>query len=225
MNGKDSDWESIKEELQSAVNAGNTELGLRLAQRILEDGITPSDFFLHAIQPVLSVVGKRFERLEIFLPEMMLSAKVVEAMHKQVFEPAILEQGDSKQQTNKGTIVIGTIQGDLHDIGKSIVGLMLQVNGFQVIDIGIDIPPKKFIEEARDHKANIIAMSSLLTPSMPYMRDVIDLLEGWSIRDEFYVVVGGAPLTMEYASDIGADGFGEDAIKAVEVCNQLMKTR
>ncbi|MFW6068842.1 MAG: cobalamin B12-binding domain-containing protein, partial [Chloroflexota bacterium] len=117
------------------------------------------------------------------------------------------------------------VQGDIHDIGKNMVALMLQVNGYEVTNLGTNVSPKKFIDTARELNADIIAMSSLLTPSMPYMRDTIELLEGLSMRDGYLVVVGGAPITLKYARNIKADAYGEDAVRAVAICNDLMKKK
>jgi methylmalonyl-CoA mutase cobalamin-binding domain/chain len=118
--------------------------------------------------------------------------------------------------------VIGTCQGDVHDIGKNMVALMLQVNGFRVIDLGINVETKKFIEAAKANNADIIGMSSLLTPSMPYMGDLVARLEGLGLRDQYKVIVGGAPVTPAYAEKIGADAYGSDAVNAVKMCKQLL---
>lgn len=212
----------IKAELKAAIDAGDKERGVALGHAVLAEGITPVDFFLDAIQPVLYDIGEAFARLEIFLPELMKAGKVVKTMHEQVLEPAILAEHGDSAQTKRGTVVIGTVQGDIHDIGKNMVALMLQVNGYDVTNLGTNVSAKALIDTARSKGADIIAMSSLLTPSMPYMRDLINLLDGWGHRDKFMVVVGGAPITLKYAQDIGADAYGEDAVQAVRICNTLM---
>lgn len=214
----------IKQELKAAIDAGSKERGVALAKQVLDEGFTPVDFFLQAIQPVLYDIGDAFARLEIFLPELMKAGMVVKAMHTDVLEPAILDK-HADASTNAGTVVIGTVQGDIHDIGKNMVALMLQVNGYEVTNLGTNVSPKKFIDTARELNADIIAMSSLLTPSMPYMRDTIELLEGLSMRDGYLVVVGGAPITLKYARNIKADAYGEDAVRAVAICNDLMKKK
>lgn len=215
----------IKEELQAAIDAGDKQRGVNLAQNVLDEGFTPVEFFLEAIQPVLYDVGDAFARLEIFLPELMKAGMVVKAMHEDVLEPAILESSDPGASNKTGTVIIGTCQGDIHDIGKNMVALMLQVNGYEVHNLGTNVSPKQFIDAARQHNADIIAMSSLLTPSMPYMRDLIELLGGWGEREKYFVVVGGAPITLKYAQRIGADAYGEDAVRAVSICNQLMEDK
>lgn len=211
----------IKAALQKAIDDGDKEAGVALAQAALAAGITPVELFREAIQPVLYSIGERFARLEIFLPELMKAGMVVKAIHEQALEPAIRAISGAAT-TNAGVVVIGTCHGDIHDIGKNMTALMLQVNGFQVTDLGTNVPPKQFIEAAQKVNADIIAMSSLLTPSMPYMRDLVNLLKGWGLRDRYYVVVGGAPITEKYARGIGADAYGLDAVQAVEMCKQLM---
>jgi trimethylamine corrinoid protein len=172
------------------------------------------------IQPLLHEVGKRFERLEIFLPELMKAAKVVKAMQVGVLEPAILAMAG--EDTKSGTVVVGTCRGDIHDIGKNMVALMLQVNGFEVVDLGTDVALRDFVDTARKVNADIIGMSSLLTTSMPYMGDLIAYLDGLGLREKFKIIVGGAPVTPAYAEKIGADAYGSDAIDAVAKCLRLM---
>lgn len=215
----------IKTELKAAIDAGDRPRGVELARQVLDEGITPVDFFLEAIQPVLYEIGDAFARLEIFLPELMKAGMVVKGMHEEVLEPAILAVAGDTAQTKAGVVVIGTCQGDIHDIGKNMVALMLQVNGFDVTNLGTNVSPKQFIDTARQLNADIIAMSSLLTPSMPYMRDLVELLTGWGSRDQYMVIIGGAPITLKYATDIGADAYGEDAVRAVSICQRLMKLK
>lgn len=212
----------IRAELKAAIDAGDKARGVALGRAVLAEGITPVEFFLEAIQPVLYDIGEAFARLEIFLPELMKAGMVVKALHEQVLEPAILAEAGDGAQTKAGVVVIGTCQGDIHDIGKNMVALMLQVNGFDVTNLGTNVSPRQFIDTARKLNADIVAMSSLLTPSMPYMRDLVELLKGWGLREQFLVVVGGAPITEKYARNIGADGYGADAVRAVDVCRRLM---
>ena len=212
--------EALRAELSKVLAAGNEARGVEIAREALASGMTPTAMFLEVVQPLLYEVGKQFERLEIFLPELIKAAKVVKAMQREVLEPAIREQHGSDIEA--GTVVIGTCQGDIHDIGKNMVSLMLQVNGFKVVDLGVDVSAQQFIEAARNHDASIIGMSSLLTTSMPYMADVIKQLEGLGLRDRFKVIVGGAPVTEAYAQRIGADAYGADAVDAVRKCRQLL---
>ena len=215
--------ESMRSRLKEAIAAGDKAQGVQLAEEALAAQISPLEFFRTVIEPVLQEVGDRFARLEIFLPELMRAGMVVEAMQKEVLEPAI--QAESSASTIVAKVVIGTCQGDIHDIGKNMVALMLQVNGFEVTDLGTNVAPRAFIDSAKAKQADIIAMSSLLTTSMPYVRDLVQLLEGFSLRDQFLVVAGGAAVTRDWAKSVGIDGFGEDAVEAVDICRSLIKSR
>jgi len=219
----DSQFEAFRATLQQAIEDGAPAVGVQMAREALATGLAPLDFFKGVIEPVLADIGDRFSRLEIFLPELMRAGAVVKAMQAQVLEPAIKASGG--QAFSEGTVVIGAAQGDIHDIGKNMVSLMLQVNGFKVVDLGTNISPKAFIEAGRRENADIIAMSSLLTPSMPYIRDTVQLVDGLGLRGRFLLIAGGAPVTREWAAQIGLDGFGEDAVEAVTVCRNLMKAR
>jgi len=215
--------EGMRSRLKEAIAAGDKAQGVQLAEEALAAQISPLEFFRTVIEPVLQEVGERFARLEIFLPELMRAGMVVEAMQKEVLEPAI--QAESSASTIVAKVVIGTCQGDIHDIGKNMVALMLQVNGFEVTDLGTNVAPRAFIDSAKTKQADIIAMSSLLTTSMPYIRDLVQLLEGFSLRDQFLVVAGGAAVTRDWAETVGIDGFGEDAVEAVDICRSLIKSR
>lgn len=220
MSNNSKQFEALSAELDQALASADEGKGVEIANRALENGLTPSTFFLDVVQPLLYQVGKRFERLEIFLPELMKTAKVVKAIQAEVLEPAIRAQ--SGESSAVGAVVIGTCKGDIHDIGKNMVGLMLQVNGFRVFDLGTDVPAQVFIDAAREKKADIIGVSSLLTTSMPYMADLIERLEGLGLRDQYKVIVGGAPVTEAYAERIRADVYGANAVSAVEMCRRLM---
>lgn len=220
MSGDKQQLEAFRSDLEQALEAGDLSKGVEVAKKAMDSGITPTTFFLEIIQPLLYEVGQKFERLEIFLPNLMKAAKVVQAMQTEILEPAIL--AESGEGSSAGTVVIGTCQGDVHDIGKNMVALMLQVNGFRVIDLGTNVETKAFIEAAKTNNADIIGMSSLLTPSMPYMGDLVARLDGLGLRDQYKVIVGGAPVTPAYAEKIGADAYGSDAINAVKMCKQLL---
>lgn len=223
MQLEDSQIEAMRERMRAAITAGNKLEGVKLAEEALAAQMSPLEFFHAVIDPVLVEVGERFSRLEIFLPELMRAGMVVKAMQKDVLEPAIL--AGSGKSNIVGRVVIGACQGDIHDIGKNMVALMLQVNGFEVTDLGTNVAPRTFIETAQQKQADIIAMSSLLTTSMPYIRDLVQLLEGYSLRDQFLVVAGGAAVTHEWARSVGVDGFGEDAVEAVSICQNLLLSR
>lgn len=218
-----SEIEQMQDRLKQAIVAGNKAEGVQLAREALAAQLSPLEFFQNVIDPVLQEVGDRFARLEIFLPELMRAGMVVQAMQKEVLEPAI--RAESSASNILGKVVIGTVQGDIHDIGKNMVALMLQVNGFDVVDLGTNVAPKTFIDTAQKEQADIIAMSSLLTTSMPYIRDLGELLTGYGLRDQFLLVAGGAAVTSDWAKSVNVDGFGEDAVEAVAVCRSLMKAR
>ncbi len=220
MSLSESKIQNMHNRLQQAITAGDKAQGEQLAQEALAAQTSPLEFFRAIIEPVLEEIGHRFARLEIFLPELMKAGMVVQAIQKKVLEPAIQAEGSASSVLGK--VVIGTCQGDIHDIGKNMVALMLQVNGFDVTDLGTNVAPRDFIETAQREQADIIALSSLLTPSMPYIRDTVQLLDGYGLRDQFMVLAGGAAVTRDWAKSAGVDGFGEDAIEAVAVCRSLM---
>jgi methylmalonyl-CoA mutase cobalamin-binding domain/chain len=156
--------------------------------------------------------------MEVFLPELTLGADAMKA-GVAVLEKALNAQG-GKLET-KGIVVVGTVEGDIHDIGKSVVATLLQANGYQVYDLGVDVPSPRIIEAAESHNADIIAMSALLSTTMLYQRDVIELLKNKGVRDKYFVLVGGAPVTQAWADEIGADGFAHDAFEAVQLLDSV----
>jgi len=191
-----------------------------LVRRALEDGASPNEVIEKALRPAMEETGRRFENGEFFLAELVVAGDLFKEVMDEILVPEIRRRGG--EASKLGTVVIGTVRGDLHDIGKSIVATMLQAAGFEVIDLGVDVPPEKFVEAARQYGADIVAMSALLTTTMLEMRNVIEALKRAGIRDSVKVVVGGAAVTEEFARSIGADGYGEDAVKAVEVCKKLL---
>lgn len=162
-------------------------------------------------------VGERFSRCEMFLPEMMMAA---EAMEEAI---AVLEPHLKLQDTKKkGKVLVGTAKGDIHDLGKNIVIALLKVSGYEVIDLGRDVPPPQFIDKAIENDVQIIGISGLLTTTMPMMREVIEMMEEEGVRKRFKVIIGGGPTSQAYADKIGADGYGETAQHAVNLCDQLL---
>lgn len=216
-------FQKYQQELTAAINEADIERGVEIAKNALSEGLSPLDMLQEVIRPVMKEFGDAFARLDIFLPELMSASTVVKAMQTQVLEPAIRQSGVAS--INQGTVIIGTCQGDIHDIGKNMVALMLQVNGFKVVDLGNNVTPQAFLETARREEADIIAMSSLLTPSLPYMKDLVKRLEGLGERSRFMVIAGGAALSPEYASMAGFDAYGDDAVVAVKICQDLMAKR
>lgn len=213
-------FEEIAEAMAQAVAAGDDAQAASLAGDALAAGVEPQRVFEQVIAPTLTEIGDRFQRLEIFLPEMMMAADAAKAVFG-VLQPAI--ESGKPGLTSHGRIVIGTVAGDVHDIGKNMVASMLEVNGFEVINLGCDVAPDAFLRTAREKQADIIAMSSLLTTSLPYMKDVLEVLKEGGEAARFKVMVGGGPVTAEWAAQMGADGYGKDAAAAVAVARRLLK--
>ncbi len=207
-------------ELERAIRIGDVQAGVDEATRLVRAGESPTIIFNQCIQPCLKEIGDQFSRLEIFLPEMMESADVVKAI-QDALRP-YLQNGDTGI-ANRGRIVICTIQGDLHDIGKNIVRAMLEVNGYEVRDLGVNISPADVIKGAIDFDARVIAISALMLPSLPFVRDTIEMIRhNEKNRDRFRILVGGGPVSEQWARKAGADGYGDDAVDAVKQAARLM---
>ncbi len=187
-----------------------------LTNEALETGVTPLDILKQGLVPGMSVVGTKFRSGEFFLPEVMLSAKTMKTALK-ILLPILSQQGTGFMNR----VAIGTVAGDIHDIGKNIVISMLQGNGFEVIDLGIDIPTERFVEVVRDNDLQILGISALLTSTIPAMEEIIKALEKTGLRQKVKVIIGGAPVTQAYADQVGADGYGADAVAAVELARAL----
>jgi len=194
-----------------------------MVREALSMGASPNDVIENALRPAMEEAGRRFEKGEFFLAELVVAGDLFKEVMDEILVPEIQKRGISTRTL--GTVVIGTVRGDLHDIGKSIVATMLRAAGFNVIDLGVDVPPEKFVEEAVRNRADIVAMSALLTTTMLEMKNVIEALKKAGIRDKVKVIVGGAAVTEDYAKSIGADGYGKDAVEAVRVCKQLLGIR
>lgn len=210
---------TLIEALQQAVLEGDKARTRQAAQKALEVGIAPLEAIDHGLSEGLRIIGERFGRLEAFLPDLMLAANAFGA-GMEVLEPAILEQGQRREPV--GRVVIGTVKGDIHRIGKDIVAMLLKAAGFEVHDLGVDVPSAAFMREAAKVKADIIAMSSLLTSTMPGQREVIGLLSEKGERPRYAVMVGGGPVTQEWSDQIGADAYGKTAAEAVQLALKLM---
>ena len=207
------------QELLDCMMDGDDETGVEITRAAIEGGMDPLDIVQKCLVPILDDIGEQFSRLELFLPDLVMAADVAKAVKDEIREH-LLSNSDGNEAAGK--VVIGTVQGDVHDIGKNIVATLLEVNGFEVFDLGNDVKPFDFIETAKKEKADIIALSSLLTTSMPYMVDVLKNLNGLGIRDQFKVIVGGGPVSAEWAKEIGADGYSTDANEAVELCKNII---
>ena len=200
-------------QLSKAILDGDESAASTAANKAIEAGADPLGLIKQGIDEPLDKIGKAFQSGELFLPELILSGDAAKAA-SDIIMPHI--SAEARERAGEVRAVLGTIQGDMHDIGKNMVALMLQVNGFDVIDIGINVPPKEALNRARDEGADILGLSSLMTTSMPYMKECVEMRDGFRLKDPFSIIVGGAPITAEYAAEIGADSFGNDAIEAVE---------
>jgi 5-methyltetrahydrofolate--homocysteine methyltransferase len=212
-------FDTIREPLAEAIRTGDDDAAGLLAQQAVDAEVPPREIFDTCIVPVLKDVGDQFGRLEIFLPEMILAADAAKAVIN-VLEPVLREQQSGSLTVGK--VVIGTAAGDVHDIGKNMVAAMLEVNGFEVIDLGTDVSPQDFLKTARSEEADVIAISSLLTTSLPYMKDVLAVLTETGEKEQFNVMLGGGPVTADWAADMGADGYGKDAAEAVVAAKEIV---
>jgi len=213
------DKKALLDELQQAVIEGNGELAKAATQKCLDAGIPPLETVEFGLRDGLKIVGDRFEKLELFLPDLMLAAEAGNEVMS-VLEPVIAADGGESKSA--GTIVIGTAKGDIHTIGKNILAMLLKLSGFQVHDLGADVPATTFLEEARKHKADVIAISALMTSTMPCQREVVKLLNDVHERESYEVLVGGAPVTQSWATEIGADGYSETAAGGVSLALKLV---
>jgi 5-methyltetrahydrofolate--homocysteine methyltransferase len=203
--------------LGDAVITGNAPLAKSLTEAALAEGLPPAAIVNNGLIPAMGVVGERFGRGEIYVPEMLLSARAMQT------SLAILEPLMAKADiVSRGTVVIGTVKGDVHDIGKNIVVIMLKGSGFTVHDLGVDVPVERFVDAIRELQPDVLGISALLTTTMPGMQTVIEALKNAGVRDQVKVLVGGAPVTEEFARSIGADGYGRDAGEAAEQAKQLI---
>lgn len=204
-----------------ATIAGDETRCVDLAHQVLDQDVDPLEAIQAGYTKGMRIVGEKFARLDIFLPQVILAADAMNAALA-VLRPHLMHRED---RGVSGVVVLGTLQGDIHDLGKDIVKIMLQAAGFTVHDLGRDVPLRQFIEKAQETDADIIGASAILTTTMTYMPDLVALLDEMGIRDRFKVMVGGAPITCEYAKKSGADGYGENAEEAVSVAEGLMKMK
>lgn len=217
MSEKTEEQQAVLRELYDSVLQGDEERCRAAAERSLELGIPPLTAIAQGLTPGIREVGERFGRMELFLPEMVLSARAMQAAVG-FLEPYF----GAADSIKKGTVVIGTVKGDIHDIGKNITKALLEVNGYDVIDLGRDVPLTSFIDEAERVGAQIIGMSGLLSTSLPLMRDTVRLMKDDNVRQKYKVIIGGGPTSKEYADKIGADGYADTAYQAVLLCHRLL---
>ncbi|MCP5517660.1 MAG: corrinoid protein [Verrucomicrobiales bacterium] len=203
--------------LSEAVIDGDDKAARAITEKALAEGADPLALVNEFMVPAMDEVGRRFECNEYFVPELLISARAMKAS-LEILRPLLIEGG----REPLGRVAIGTVKGDLHDIGKNLVAAMLEGGGFEVIDLGVNVTPEQFVQAVQDKNAQIVAMSALLTTTMPSMKLTIDALQQAGVRDKVKVLVGGAPLTQKFADEIGADGFSETAPAAVALARQSL---
>jgi len=205
------------EEISQSVIGGQLDRVKQLTQQAIDAGNEPVEIINQGLIPGMNVVGVRFKGGQMYVPEVLMSAR---AMHggMDLVKPLIL----SADIPSAGKVVLGTVKGDLHDIGKNLVGMLLESAGFTIINVGVDAGPEKFLAAVKEHSPNIIAMSALLTTTMLSMKDTIELLKEEGLRDKVSVIIGGAPISQDFADEIGADGFAPDAGSATDLCKKLL---
>lgn len=208
---------SILNEISDYLQKGRAKNVKALVQQALEEGVNPKDILNEGLLSGMTVIGGRFKRNEVFVPEVLVAARALNA-GLSILEPKLIEVGNEPI----GKAIVGTVQGDLHDIGKNLVVMMLKGAGFDVVDIGIDVAPETFLQKAEEENADIICMSALLTTTMGKMKENIDLLKEKNVRDKYIVMVGGAPVNEEFAEEIGADYYTPDAATAAEVAKRAV---
>jgi len=203
--------------LSKAIEEGNREKSVQLTTEALGTGANPQDIIAHGLQAGMGTVGEKFSSGEYFLPDMLMAARAMNAC-LEVLKPLLEKTGIP----TIGKVVIGTVEGDMHDIGKNVVATFLKGSGFEVFDLGNNVPDQKFIDEVREKEADILGLSALLTTTMPFMSRIIKALDAAGLRSNVKVIVGGAPVTQDYANYIGADAYTHDGGKAVTVCKRLL---
>lgn len=203
--------------LYESILNGNAKDAVAIVQQALDHGGDAMELVAKQMIPAMDEVGKRFECEDYFVPELLLSARAMKAA-LELIRPLLASSGAQPA----GRVVIGTVKGDLHDIGKNLVASMLEGGGFEVHDLGADVPAEKFIEAVNSRRADIVALSALLTVTMPAIRSTIEALKRSGLRDRIKIMVGGAPVTEQYAREIGADGYSENASAAVALARRLM---
>ncbi|MFC1682594.1 corrinoid protein [Candidatus Zixiibacteriota bacterium] len=204
--------------LAERVVHGQADQVAELTQKGVQDGLAPLEILNHGLIAGMDEVGQKFRDGEMYVPDVLVAARAMRA-GMDILRP-LLAQSDAPSM---GKVILGTVQGDLHDIGKNLVGIMLEGAGFEVIDLGADVPPEKFIAAVREHRPRIVGMSALLTVTMMGMKTVLDTMKSEGLREEVSAMVGGAPVTREFAEEIGADGWAHDAVSAVSRAKELSK--
>jgi 5-methyltetrahydrofolate--homocysteine methyltransferase len=204
-------------EISEALINGKAPVVVDLVNKALSEGTSPQEILNKALIPGMDVVGKKFKANEFYVPEVLVAARAMQG-GLNILKPLLAEAGVKQI----GTVVVGTVKGDLHDIGKNLVAMMLEGAGFKVVDLGIDVPPEKFVSAAVDNDAQVIGMSALLTTTMPSMKNTVEALRVAGLGDKIKTLIGGAPVTQKYADEIGATGYSPDAASAVEKAKEVI---
>lgn len=211
----------ILKQIEENLIEGDSGVVDRLVKEALAQGINPNEVIQSGLTPGMMEVGRRFRCNEYFIPEVLMCAKAMN-LALDTLKPLLI--GDTSRHTI-GKFLIGTVEGDVHDIGKNLVSMMLQAGGFEVIDLGVNVPADRFVAEARSHRPDIVGMSALLSTTIVGFEDVIKAFQDSGLRDQFKIMVGGAPVTQEYADRVGADGYAPNAAEAVDQAKQLLIRR
>jgi corrinoid protein of di/trimethylamine methyltransferase len=211
--------QELFDSMKQSIIDGDPDLAAELARKAIAQGVNPLEALNQGFVPGVNYVGEQFSAGEMFLPDLVIAGEAMKAAVA-VLEPELAKSGGHREILGK--VVMGTIEGDIHEIGKTLVVTMLSATGFQVYDLGVDVPIMKFVEKAREVDADIVGISALLTTTMVKQKDVIEALEDSGLRPRVKVMVGGAPVTQSWAKEIGADGYSEDAVGAVAIAKQLV---
>lgn len=211
---------SILEEISEFLQKGKRKNVKALIEQALEEGMDPKMILKEGLMSGMSIIGGKFKREEVFVPDVMMAARAMN-VGLSILEPKLVEAGNEPI----GRVVIGTVQGDLHDIGKNLTAMLLKGAGFEIYDMGVDVSAEAFLEKAEEVNADIIGLSALLSTTMLQMKEVIDLLKEKNLRDKYIVMIGGAPITNEFAEEIGADYYTPDAASAAEAAKKAVESK
>jgi len=217
--------ETLSEKLKRLVIEGEEDAAQETALQILKTGVDPLEVIEKYLSPAMKSVGEKFEKGEYFLTNLMLSAEAMKAATNVLTAGVKKEDREKLRARRTGKVAIGTVSGDIHDIGKNIVAVLLEANGFDVYDLGKDVDSMKFIDRATEVQADIIAASALMTTTKPAQKEVIEFLNEMKLRNKYMVIIGGSPTTREWAEEIGADGWAETAEEAIRLAEKLMQNR
>jgi 5-methyltetrahydrofolate--homocysteine methyltransferase len=209
----------LREKLDAALRFGDSEASESIARQILDDGVEPFVLVQEALVPTLTDVGQKFQDFEIYLPELMMAGEAAERVTA-LLEGIMLKSG--KASLSFGTVILGQVEGDIHDIGRNILRILLRSHGFKVVDLGRDVAASAFLEAAQKEKADIVGLSALMTTALPAQRRTIHLFSEVGVRDHFKLIIGGGATNQTWADEIGADGYAPDAAAAVDLCKRLL---